>query len=453
MNAMKKRNLSRDKIDFGTGKIGPLFRALFFPTLVGMVFVSLQTVIDGIFVGQGVGADGIAAVNIVAPLWMVVTGLGLMFGIGASVIGGVHLAEKNVKAARIILTQSFGVGFFTTLLLSLLCLLFPTTVIYALGCSKPLERLALDYLLWLLPGMAFFFWQCEGMMLVRLDGSPRYAMLIQVTGATTNIALDWLFIFPLGMGVKGAAVATAIACGAGGLMSLVYFIWFSSSLKFYRLKMSVTSLLLTLRNLCAMARIGFATFLTEIAMSITILIGNYQFMGMLHEDGVAAFAIICYLFPVIFSVNNAVAQAAQPIISYNYGAKSELRVSRTLRLSLFTALACGIIVMLTMIAGSEMIVGMFLRPDENAYKIATGGLPLFACCSAFFALNVAFIGYYQSVTDASRAIAFTVLRGILFPLATFILLPLLFGTRGLWLAIPAAESATLLIIVALHLRK
>lgn len=448
----KKIDLSRDKIDFGTGKIGPLFRALFFPTLVGMVFMSLQTVIDGIFVGQGVGADGIAAVNIVAPLWMVVTGLGLMFGIGASVIDGVHLAEKNVKAARIILTQSFGIGFVITLVLSLFCFCFPTTVIYALGCSKPLEQLALDYLLGLLPGMVFLFWQCEGMMLVRLDGSPRYAMWIQVAGAITNIALDWLFIFPWGMGVKGAAIATAIACGVGGLMSLVYFIWFSSSLKFYRLKMSVTSLLLTLRNLCAMAKIGFATFLTEIAMSITILIGNYQFMGMLHEDGVAAFAIICYLFPVIFSVNNAVAQAAQPIISYNYGAKLDLRVSRTLRLSLLTAATCGIIVMLLMMIGPEKIVGMFLRPEENAYGIATGGLPWFASCSVFFALNVAFIGYYQSVTNASRAIVYTVLRGIIFPLATFMLLPLFFGATGLWLAIPAAEMVTLLIIVSMLFR-
>ena len=448
----KKIDLSRDKIDFGTGKIGPLFRVLFFPTLIGMVFMSLQTVIDGIFVGQGVGADGIAAVNIVAPLWMVATGLGLMFGIGASVIGGVHLAEKNVKAACIILTQSFGVGFFITLILSLLCLCFPMAVVYALGCSKPLERLALDYLLGLLPGMAFLFWQCEGMMLVRLDGSPRYAMWIQVAGAVTNIVLDWLFIFPLGMGVKGAAIATAIACGVGGLMSLVYFVWFSSSLKFYRLKTSVTSLLLTLRNLRDMAKIGFATFLTEIAMSITILVGNYQFMGMLHEDGVAAFAIICYLFPVIFSVNNAVAQAAQPIISYNYGAKQDLRVSRTLHLSLLTALTCGIIVMLTMIVGAETLVGMFLRPEENAYGIATGGLPWFSICSVFFALNVVFIGYCQSVTNAGRAIVYTVLRGIIFPLATFMLLPLFFGTTGLWLAIPAAELATLLIIVFVQFR-
>lgn len=448
----KKIDLNRDKIDFGTSKIGPLFRALFFPTLVGMMFMSLQTVIDGIFVGRGVGADGIAAINIIAPLWMVVTGLGLMFGIGASVIGGVHLAEKNVKAARIILTQSFGVGFVITLFLSLLCLCFPTMVIYALGCSKILEGLAVDYLLGLLPGMAFLFWQCEGMMLVRLDGSPRYAMWIQVAGAITNIVLDWLFIFPLGMGIKGAAIATAIACGVGGLMSLVYFIWFSSSLKFYRLKMSVTSLMLTLRNLWNMAKIGFATFLTEIAMSITILIGNYQFMGMLHEEGVAAYAVICYLFPVIFSINNAVAQAAQPIISYNYGAKLDFRVSRTLRLSLLTAITCGIIVMLTMIIGSEKIVGMFLRTEEKAYEIATEGLPWFACCSIFFALNVAFVGYYQSVTNAGRAIFYTMLRGIIFPVATFMLLPLFIGANGLWLAIPAAELATLLIIVAMHSR-
>lgn len=439
--------MNRDNIDFKADKIGPLFRSLFIPTLIGMVFMSSQTVIDGIFVGSGVGADGIAAVNIVAPLWMVITGLGLMFGVGASVIDGMHLAEKNVKAARIILTQSFGVGFLITSLLLLLCLCFPTTVVYALGCSKALESYALDYLLWLLPGMVFLFWQCVGMMLIRLDGSPRYAMSIQVASAVVNIVLDWIFIFPLEMGVKGAAIASAIACGVGGLMSLVYFILFSSSLRFYRLKMSSTSFSLTLRNLWNMARIGSATFLTEIAMSITILIGNYQFMALLHEEGVAAYAVVCYLFPVIFSVNNAVAQAAQPIISYNYGAKQKVRVSQTLRVSLLTAITCGFCVILTLILGDEWIVEMFLRPNENAYKIATEGLPWFSACSIFFAINVAFVGYYQSVACAGRAMSYTLLRGIVFPVIAFELLPMVIGTIGLWLAIPVAEAATLLVIV------
>ena len=211
--------------------------------------------------------------------------------------------------------------------------------------------------------------------------------------------------------------------------------------------------MLTLRNLRGMAEIGFATFLTEIAMSVTILIGNYQFMSMLHENGVAAFAIICYLFPIIFSVNNAVAQAAQHIISYNYGAGQKLRVRQTLRLSLLTALTCGILVMLTMIVGAEKIVEMFLQPEEKAYELAVEGLHWFSICSVFFALNIAFIGYYQSVTSAGRAMVFTMLRGIIFSMAAFMLLPSIFGIMGLWLAIPAAELATLLIITILHLRK
>ena len=362
----KKIDTSRDRIDFGTGKIGPLFRKMFFPTLVGMLFMSAQTLIDGVLVGRGVGADGIAAVNIVAPLWMVVSGLGLMFGIGASVVASMHLAEDNRKAARIILTQAYGVGTVVVAVLVLLCLLMPRTFAYALGCSPALERYALDYLLWLLPGMVFLLWQCLGMMMVRLDGSPRYAMWIQVVGAVVNLGLDWLFIFPLGMEVKGASIATAIACICGGLMSVSYFVWFSDKLKFYRLKMSLTSLLLTLRNTGYVLRIGSATFLTEVAMSVTMVAGNYMFMSMLHEDGVAAFAIVCYLFPVIFSVNNAVAQSAQPIISYNYGAGAEQRVSCALKVAAYAGLLCGLTVLLLLVAGDRLIVGAFLRPTEPA---------------------------------------------------------------------------------------
>ncbi len=443
----KKIDTSRDKIDFGVGKIGPLFRKMFFPTLVGMLFMSAQTIIDGILVGRGVGADGIAAVNIVAPIWMVVTGIGLMFGIGASVVASMHLANDNQKAARIILTQAYGMGTAIVAVLILLCLLMPKTLIYALGCSSALERYALDYLLWLLPGMAFLLWQCVGMMMVRLDGSPRYAMWIQVVSAVVNLGLDWLFIFPMGMEVKGASIATAIACICGGLMSVGYFVWFSDKLKFYRLKASVTSLVLTLRNTGYMLRIGSATFLTEVAMSVTIVAGNYMFMSMLHENGVAAFAIVCYLFPIIFSIDNAVAQSAQPIISYNYGAGKEMRVSRALRVAVYAGLLCGLCVLLLLIVGDRFIVGAFLRPSEPSYDLAVRGLPWFATCSLFFALNVVFIGYYQSITKAKRAMVFTMLRGIVFSVLGFMVLPRVLGVVGLWTAIPAAEALTMIIII------
>lgn len=148
----KDRQLDRDSLDFGNGDIPKLFRALFFPTLVGMVFNAVLTVIDGIFVGQGVGANGIAAVNIVAPLFMVVTGIGLMFGIGSSVIASIRLANKEYKAANIITTQAFIVGAILTLLISVPCIIFPAAFVSALGGSDVLMPYAIDYLVWLAPG-------------------------------------------------------------------------------------------------------------------------------------------------------------------------------------------------------------------------------------------------------------------------------------------------------------
>ena len=175
-----------------------MFRSLFFPTLVGMIFNSALTVIDGIFVGRGVGTEGIAAVNIVAPVFMVITGIGLMFGIGASVIASIRLSENKVKAARIIMTQAFIVGLLIVGVIGLGSFVCPRGVVHALGCSPLLEENAVNYLLWLLPGLFFLFVECVGMMLIRLDGAPKYAMTIQIVAAVVNIVLDWYMVFPLG---------------------------------------------------------------------------------------------------------------------------------------------------------------------------------------------------------------------------------------------------------------
>lgn len=444
----ENRNLQRDSLDFGNDNIPKLFRALFFPTLVGMVFNALLTIIDGVFVGRGVGANGIAAVNIVAPLFMVVTGIGLMFGIGASVIASIRLANKEIKAANIIGTQAFLVGTIIVLLISLPCLLFPVNVVTALGSSSVLQEDAVGYLLWLLPGMAFLLIECVGLMLIRLDGSPKYAMMCNVVAAVFNIGLDYVLVFPMQMGVVGAAIATSVSCALGGIMVLVYFARYSSTLKFYRLKLSLTSFLLTLRNTAYMVKIGFATFLTEIAMSVMMLTGNHVFIHALGENGVAAFSIACYLFPVIFSISNAVAQSVQPIISYNFGADNRERVAKSLRVALVAALICGSSVTLCVAGGARIITSMFLTPDSGAFAIACDGLPEYAWCGIFFALNIVFIGYYQSLEKSGRATLYTLLRGIVFVVPMFLYLPRIAGVAGMWYAIPASELLTTIVIAA-----
>lgn len=444
----KERHTDQESIDFGNGDIPKLFRTLFFPTLIGMVFNAVLTIIDGIFVGQGVEANGIAAVNIIAPIFMVVTGIGLMFGIGSSVIASIRLANNEIKAANIITTQAFLVGTILTALIALPSLLFPESIARMLGCSDILMPHAIDYLLWLVPGLVFLMIECVGMMLIRLDGSPKYAMMCNVIAASFNIALDWYLVFPMGMGVKGAALATSISCTLGGVMVLYYFARMSETLKFYQLKMTAASMVQTLRNTLYMAKIGFAACLTELAMSVMMLTGNYVFISSLGENGVAAFSIACYLFPVLFSISNAVAQSAQPIISYNYGAGNIDRVKKSLMTELAAALICGTIVTVGVAAGAKGIVYLFLSPESPASELACSGLPKFALCGIFFALNIAFIGYYQSLEKAYRATVFTLLRGIVFIVPLFMLLPHLMGVAGMWLAIPGSELLTLLIILA-----
>ncbi|MCM1483849.1 MAG: MATE family efflux transporter [Muribaculaceae bacterium] len=438
--------MNRDALDFGNADIKSLFRALFFPTLVGMVFNSILNICDGMFVGHGVGPDALAAINIVAPLFLMCTGIGLMFGIGASVIGSIRLAEDNVKAARIIMTQAYLAGAVIFGAVILVSLLFTRQVLYTLGCSEALEEYATSYLLWLLPGLFFFYLQCVGMMLIRLDGSPKYAMSVQIVAAVLNIFLDWLMVFPLDMGIAGASIATSFSCVVGGSMVVVYFLRYSTQLKFYRLKRTMKSLKLSLRNVGYMAKIGMATFIAEIAMGITMVTGNYMFMSRLGEAGVAAFSVGCYLFPLIFSISNAVAQASQPIISFNYGAGNTKRVRSTLDLALRAAGICGLLIVGGMWTGAPLLASVFLPADSAAYPIAVHGLPLLGICAFFFALNITFIGYYQSTEKAARSTFYTLLRGVVFLIPCFMLMPRLAGTDGLWLAIPATEILTLAVI-------
>lgn len=432
-------------LDYAGGRIPRLFSKMFFPTLLGLIFNALITVADGIFVGQGVGPDGIAAVNIIAPLFMVVTGCGLMFGIGSSVVAGIAIARGDTLRAGVNVTH--GCVFSVALVVALVAALslFPVATARMLGCSDALLPGAVDYLTWLIPGMPFLVFECIGMMVIRLDGSPKFAMCCNIIPAVINIALDYCLVFPLGMGVKGAAVATSASIAVGALMVLAYFLRFSYAIRF---RWTAGRFF---QNIWYQARIGSSAFITEVAMSVMMLTGNYVFMSYYGEAGVAAFSIACYLFPVMFMMSNAVAQSAQPIISYNYGAGSEERVGEAFRLSLKVAALCGIVAFVSIALGARGIVSMFIDPECAAGRLAVRGLPVYSLCAVFFAINISFVGYYQSIEKAFKATLFTLMRGVLVLVPMFFIMGAAFPGWGVWAAIPASEAVTLAAISAAYL--
>ena len=443
--------MERDEIDFGTLKVSVLFRKLFVPTLFGMLSISAVTVADGIFVGHGVGSDGIAAVNIYIPLLMLFQGLGLMVGIGCSVVASIHLSRGKVKAARLNVTQAMIFVTALTLLLSSAIVLFPERTAYALGSSDRLLPLVRDYLLWFTPALLFQMWTAVGLFVIRLDGAPKLAMWCSVAAALLNMVLDWIFIFPLGWGVMGAAFATAISVAAGGTIVIVYLAFFARSLRLCPLRRSRKSLRLSLRNVGYQCRVGSSALLGEATLAMLMFVGNRTFMRYLGDDGVGAFGIACYYIPFVFMVGNAIAQSAQPIISYNFGAGVRDRVIEAARIALATAVVCGSAVMAVFVCSPRMLVGLFLDPATPAARIAIEGLPWFALGFVCFIVNLTAIGYYQSLEQVRIASGFAMLRGFVFLIPSFLWLPRLCGTEGIWLAMPLSELSTTLVVLAVCL--
>ena len=185
----------KDEIDFGTMEVSTLFRKLLIPTVLGMIFSAIFIITDGIFVGKGIGSDALAAVNITAPLFLVNTGIGLMFGIGASVVASIHLSHGKVKVARINVTQAVVVSSLLVIAYILFILLNAEKVALWLGSSPRLLPLAIEYMHWFVPFLAFSTLLSSGMFFLRLDGSPNYAMVCNVIPALINIGLDYYFKF------------------------------------------------------------------------------------------------------------------------------------------------------------------------------------------------------------------------------------------------------------------
>ena len=442
----------KDSIDFSSMEISTLFRKLLIPTVLGMVFSAIFVITDGIFVGKGIGSDALAAVNITAPLFMITAGIGLMFGVGSSVVASIHLSQGKRRVASINITQALVFSTLLILIMSALCFYYIEPLAKLLGSSDRLLPLAVEYMAWYLPFLVFYEILNIGMFCIRLDGSPTYAMMCNAIAAILNIILDYIFIFEFGWGIMGAAFATSLGTVVGGLMTLIYLLKFSRSLHLCRIKLSIKSMMLTLRNVGYMIKLGSSAFISEASIACMMFLGNYVFIHYLGEDGVAAFSIACYFFPIIFMVYNAIAQSAQPIISYNFGAGQPDRVRKALHLAIRTALICGISFFIITVLCRQNIVSLFIDRSYAAFDIAVNGIPYFGIGFIFFAFNMIGIGYYQSVERGQRAMIITLLRGVLFMLIGFLVLPKILGVPGIWLAVPFAELLTMLYIIGIYFK-
>ena len=236
--ALRKTSLMKDSIDFGSMDIPKLFRKLLIPYRAGMIFLGRVRHYGRIFVGRGIGSDALAAVNITAPLFLISTGVGLMFGVGASVVASIHLSQGKVKVARINVTQAVVVSSLLLATYSFLITWYAPAVARLLGSSDRLLPLAVEYMHWFAPFLPFSALLSSGDVLHPPRRVAHYAMLCNAVPAVINIALDYVFIFIFGWGMTGAALATSLGYIVGAGMILVYLSGRRRVVRFCRVKLS-----------------------------------------------------------------------------------------------------------------------------------------------------------------------------------------------------------------------
>lgn len=433
----------------GKGPILPLLLDFSIPAIVGMLVQALYNVVDRIFVGNGVGALGLAGLTVVFPVMLVQMAFSMLIGLGATALISIRLGEDRQKDAEQIMSNAFGMLVLTSVVLTAAGLLFLDPLIRLLGASDAVLPYARDYLSIILYGGIF---QAIGFGLnhmIRAQGDPKTAMATMLIGAITNTVLDPIFIFIFGWGIKGAAFATVISQFISAVWVVSFFLKGKGELhldlvRAYKIKWPVVVQIMS---------IGFAPFAMQLAASLLNLILNQSLAFYGGDLAMSAMGIVfsintLFMMP-IFGIN----QGSQPIIGFNYGAKQFERVKETL---FYAIMGATIIVTLGFLATRFIplqLVSLFGKHDPELMDLGVRTMKIVMMMFPIIGFQVVGANYFQAVGKPKKAAFLSLSRQVLILIPLLLILPRFWGLTGVFLVFPISDVASTIITTILLRRE
>ena len=429
---MKKVNLLEDSI-------GSLAVRYMIPSVLGMLGLSLCIFFDTMFIGRGIGNTGLAALNVGVPIYSIFNSVGFVFGVGGATTLSILIGKGRYKSANSIFTFSVISSFILSLLISVLGLIFLEQFATILGATETTLQYVKDYLSTILFfGISFSIIQTLSVF-VRNDKNPKLVMWAVISSNTTNIVLDYIFNFPLGMGMRGAALATCIAQLVGISILLCHFVFkknnISLNIKIYKN---------TFRYAKRVIFNGIPSLVNEMSAGVVIFIFNIVLVKIGGVQAVSAYSIIANVALIFLAIFNGISQGIQPIISVNYGAKKIDRVMKCFNLAKVTALICGIVFFIIGISNPKMIVNIFSTNTEGILEITSQGIRLYFIAFIFMGINVVSIGFMQSIERSKTSTIISLIRGFILISIVIVIMSYLMGLTGVWLTVPIVEIITLI---------
>ncbi|MBA4687660.1 MAG: MATE family efflux transporter [Candidatus Galacturonibacter soehngenii] len=429
-------------IDLLKDNVRTLFFRYLFPSISATLVTSIYILADTIMIGKGIGGEAVAGLNIILPLFSLMFGIGYLFGNGGAILMSVSLGMGDEKRAREYFSTAFFFAGSISIVLILLTYLLFEPLIRILGVTDATYFYVTQYGKIFITGIPFFVLSPFLQIFVRNDKAAKKSMAAVITGGVLNIILDYIFIFIFNWGMFGASFATVLGSFTTFLILCSHFLSKENSLHFSRKN-------IILKRLKSIFENGFSSFLVEISSGIVIFAFNHQLLKYTGVTGVTVYSIISNSALIVSSLINGIAQAAQPILSRNYGANLKNRVQSTLRYGLITACLTGFIIMIIGLFFPSMVIYAFLNPSEEIFAMAKPAIQLYSLAFLGMAGNIFLNTYFQSVLQPKLALLLSFMRGLILNLIILYLLPLILNVNGIWLTMPFTEFITLLVALIL----
>ena len=410
------------------------------PSLGSAMVMSIYTLTDAIVIGKGVGADALAALSITTPLLCILMSMGILFGVGGSVPMSVNRGTGNTGKANRFFTLSFFALAVIAVILWLVYGLGISSLLRIMGANDTLYPYAMSYMKYInlfLPVAVFSNYIA---IFVRADGDPNRAMVGVLLGGVVNIVLDILFVFPLHMGIGGAAFASVLGMVVQVAVGISH--WFSrkNGLKFIKPKHIVSSVGQIIGN-------GIPSFFNELANGFIVLLFNIQILKYCGDTALSIYSVISNCVILFNSLFTGVGQAIQPIVATNYGANKWNRIQGVRKMSYLTIVLMGVVFSLSGILFPLGVCSVFMKIGSASELLAQSAIRTYFIAFLPMGINLLTSYYLQSILNVKRSLCISLLRNVLLSGIAILTFPLLFGGDSLWRVMPVVEVLVLVVSV------
>ena len=413
-------------------------------SVLSQLGVSCYILADTYFISKGVGADGLTALNLAIPVFSVMNGCGFMLGIGSGTKYGIMKGTGNEKRGDVLFTSSLCVVTVLAVIFMLIGLLAADPITVLVGANAEVYDMTRTYLqVILLFSPMFMINNLLGAM-IRNDGNTSLAMTAMLSGCLFNIVFDYIFVFPMGLGLFGAVLATAVAPIISILILLQHFMKKKNPFRLRRVRPDVTLV-------ASAAGLGVPSLVTEVSSGLVIAVFNLLILGLAGNVGVAAYGVVANISIVVIAIYNGIAQGVQPLLSREYGRSQEKNVHRFLSWAMMLTVILAMVIYVGIYWNADVIAMIFNSGrDMDLQRIAVEGLKIYFTACPFVGANILLAIYFAATDQAAPAQMISLLRGLIVIIPLAFIMANVAGLTGVWMTFPLTELVVCVVAYGLY---